>query len=120
MSRPEYLIGKYEAVVTCPYHQSVVLTTDEYHEQLLEPDTFWKCPICGATAEWDDSNYDAWTDNQPRTIPCEFCNGTGVVTCKRCNGTGWVGDLTGEICCGGTDDCPGCNGAGGVWVRQEM
>lgn len=34
------------------------LTKDEYSRQLSRADQGWECPLCGADAEWDDSNYE--------------------------------------------------------------
>lgn len=113
--------GEKEAAIICPVHRHVNLCRSDYLTQLSRPDSFWKCPICGSTSDWDDDNYDLWCQQNIGTWQkCEVCNGTGIVTCKRCGGTGWVGGLAGEICCGGTDDCPGCDGAGGAYVKQEM
>lgn len=110
--------GEKEAAIICPVHRHVNLTKDDYKEQMSQPSVFWKCPICGSMSDWDDDNYDVWLkQNMGSWQECKVCNGSGIVTCKRCNGTGWVGGLAGEICCDGTDDCPACEGAGGVWVR---
>jgi hypothetical protein len=51
-------MGKHEAVVFCMIHQNVPLTVDEYMKQLSRADSFWKCPLCGFVAEWNDENYD--------------------------------------------------------------
>lgn len=113
-----FVQGEKEASIICPIHGHVNLTEDDYNAQIARHDDFWKCPICVNTSGWDDDNYDAWVaQNLGSWQECKVCNGTGVVTCKRCNGTGWVGGLTGEICCDGTDDCPACEGACGAWVR---
>jgi hypothetical protein len=118
IERP-FTFGKVEAVLFCPNHFYVPLTSEEYMSQLCKPDDLWKCPLCSYAAEWDDDNYEAWCDNQER-IKCETCNGSGQVVCKSCGGSGWVGGhYGGEICCGGTDTCPACNGEGCI-EQPEM
>lgn len=48
-------------------------------------------------------------------ITCPTCNGKGYIICPRCDGTGFVGgNPMGEVCCGGWDDCPTCEGEGEV------
>lgn len=44
--------------VICSVHGRVSLTREQYLEQLQQADARWKC-ICGATADWDDDNYEA-------------------------------------------------------------
>lgn len=112
-----YTLGATEAVVICPNHLYVPLTPEEYMNQLSKPDSFWKCPLCGYTAERPDQNYEVWCDDD--TEECETCRGSGQVICKSCGGSGWVSGRYGEICCGGTDTCPTCDGDGYV-KRSEM
>jgi hypothetical protein len=48
--------------VKCRNHGLVFLTVKEYTHQLLDADSFWVCPICGAISDWDDDNYEKYTD----------------------------------------------------------
>lgn len=50
--------------VFCPVHGRVYLTFPQYDAQLSKPDDLWRCPICGATSQWDDDTYEAWLDRQ--------------------------------------------------------
>lgn len=45
--------------VICREHGQVFLTDEEYDSQMDAPDSVWKCPLCGRSAEWDDENYEA-------------------------------------------------------------
>jgi hypothetical protein len=47
-------------MITCPNHGQVFLTSEEYMDQMYQPDTFWECPICGESSEWNDENYDQY------------------------------------------------------------
>jgi hypothetical protein len=47
--------------VRCPEHGLVYLSQAEYNHQMNRPDALWRCP-CGATATWDDDNYEARID----------------------------------------------------------
>lgn len=40
----------------------VFLTESEYDAQMERPNSLWKCPFCGASAQWDDENYEKWLD----------------------------------------------------------
>jgi uncharacterized C2H2 Zn-finger protein len=46
--------------VNCDWCGTVFLTEQEYIRQLYKPDSLWQCPKCGATAWWDDDNYDSY------------------------------------------------------------
>lgn len=35
----------------------VVLTDDQYMAQLMSPNSFWRCPECGGSANWDGIYY---------------------------------------------------------------
>lgn len=48
--------------VTCRTHGQQFLTEDEYNRQLCRPDSLWNCPCCGASAEFDDANYEAFLE----------------------------------------------------------
>ncbi len=52
--------------VICPRHFRVYLTCEEYNAQMASPNTLWKCPLCGLTAEWDDANYERACDEAER------------------------------------------------------
>jgi hypothetical protein len=73
MSRPIYELGKHPYVIICngPWdmpeiggHGHVVLTDEEYIYQMDRPDSFWKCPLCGYGADFDDANSDAYYDRE--------------------------------------------------------
>jgi hypothetical protein len=107
--------GTYEAVVHCQFCGFVALTRSNYFDQMAQPDSFWKCPLCLCSASWSDTNYDNWyANNAPKQ--CPNCGGSGSVTCRKCNGTGFTGN---DICCGGIDDCPVCSGSGEVPADYE-
>jgi hypothetical protein len=36
----------------------VYLTEEEYDAQLMAAFTTWRCPLCGAEADWDDWTYE--------------------------------------------------------------
>jgi hypothetical protein len=36
----------------------VELTDEQYDAQMARPDSTWRCPRCGASAEWDDDTYE--------------------------------------------------------------
>ncbi len=42
--------------VICREHGKQALTEDQYTKALGDPDVFWKCPVCGEHAEWDDDS----------------------------------------------------------------
>lgn len=46
--------------VDCPYHGTVELSDAQYDAQMRQPNSFWKCPICGATSQWNDDVYEAY------------------------------------------------------------
>jgi hypothetical protein len=50
-------ITKTPYAIICPRHKQIYLTSQEYSRQLDLPNARWECPICGATAEFDDDNY---------------------------------------------------------------
>ncbi len=52
--------------IICRIHDQVFLTRGEYERQMDDPNALWKCPICGRSAIWDDTNYEAYL-NQPPT-----------------------------------------------------
>ena len=43
-----------------PGHGKVFLTEEEYREQMMRPDSTWRCPLCGEYAWWDDDNYEEY------------------------------------------------------------
>lgn len=44
--------------VICREHGQQFLTEEQYSAQLMRPDSYWECPICGSHSEWDDDNYE--------------------------------------------------------------
>lgn len=46
------------AQLICPHHGKVLLTHTEYTKQLEMPGSRWRCPKCGAVAEFDDHWFD--------------------------------------------------------------
>ena len=48
--------------VLCDECGSQGLTEEEYRRQMLKPDSFWQCPVCRDSAEWDDDSYELWLD----------------------------------------------------------
>jgi hypothetical protein len=48
--------------VICRTHGQVYITEDDYVKQLSMPDALWTCPECGGVAEFDDDNYEYWTE----------------------------------------------------------
>ena len=48
--------------IICPVHGQVFLNEREYLTQLGNPDSFWKCPICGYYDPflWDDDNWEEY------------------------------------------------------------
>jgi len=38
------------------------LSEVEYHNQMMRPDSTWRCPVCRQEAEWDDARYEAGLD----------------------------------------------------------
>jgi hypothetical protein len=51
--------------VLCPKHGKVVLTGEQYDEQMNQPDSLWVCPDCGERAEWDDDHHESWYEDNP-------------------------------------------------------
>lgn len=47
--------------VVCEDHGPQGLSKDEYNRQMSRPDSLWRCPIRGCTADvyWDDDRYEA-------------------------------------------------------------
>lgn len=70
MAKEEYVMNAEDALspvptpwaVICPVHGQQFLTHDGYVRQMSFPDSKWICPVCGATSEWDDDNYEAHLD----------------------------------------------------------
>lgn len=52
--------------VICPRHGQVFLSLHEYDQQMDRPSDFWRCPLCGLHSEFDDNNYDDWTETHMR------------------------------------------------------
>lgn len=48
--------------VICPRHGQQFLTEAGYRRQMDLPDAKWICPVCGATSEWDDDNYEKYLE----------------------------------------------------------
>lgn len=44
--------------IICEYHGEQGLSKEEYTAQMWQADSLWKCPICSATAWWDDDRYE--------------------------------------------------------------
>ena len=38
------------------------LTMESYNIQMMNPDAFWKCPVCRGTADWNDECLDDMFD----------------------------------------------------------
>lgn len=38
--------------IRCPQHGIVLLSAEEYWDQMNHPDTRWLCVACGAICEW--------------------------------------------------------------------
>lgn len=61
--------------VRCPVHGLVYLTSDQYHAQLAQVGSRWRCPAaavggkhaeaCGREAAWDDATYEAGLSENP-------------------------------------------------------
>lgn len=51
--------------VVCPHHGPVRLSKSEYMSQMMQPDAFWECPLCGQRASWDDERYEASYPHEP-------------------------------------------------------
>ena len=69
MQRREFILGKYPHVVICngPWDMpemkgcgNVVLSVDEFDQQMNNSDALWKCPECACGASFNDENYAAW------------------------------------------------------------
>lgn len=51
-------------VVLCDDHGQQFLTAEEYDYQMSRPDSPWRCPRCGESAQWDDDEYEASLDEE--------------------------------------------------------
>ena len=57
--------------VICAVHDKQGLSNEQYKEQMLDPDSTWKCPVGGWTCTrvfWDDERYENayWTYKEER------------------------------------------------------
>lgn len=48
--------------IICAEHGQVFLLNEEYDFQMSRPDSYWRCPLCGEDASWDDYNYGDYLD----------------------------------------------------------
>lgn len=35
-----------------------LISQEEYDRQMDKPDSFWQCPLCKGSAEWDDAHFE--------------------------------------------------------------
>ena len=59
LDEEEVVLGPTPWQVICREHGAVSLTQEQYEYQMSRVDSLWKCPHCGASAQWDDDNYEA-------------------------------------------------------------
>ncbi len=50
--------------VICREHGKQYLTSEQYDAQMMKPDSYWLCPICGGHSSWDDDNYDNYYNEE--------------------------------------------------------
>ena len=46
------------AGVSCRLHGDVDIDKAEYMRQMARPNSLWKCPKCGANAQFNDNRYE--------------------------------------------------------------
>jgi len=44
--------------------ERVYLTEAQYNAQMKKPDSLWRCPHCGLSADWDDDNYENYINEE--------------------------------------------------------
>ena len=68
-STPYRVLCQGEMPVGCG--QKVFLTKDQYTNQMMHHTSFWKCPVCGSFALWDDENYERHLFPEPGDAPVD-------------------------------------------------
>ena len=46
------------AGIICPFHGAVDISKENYIQQMMDPHSRWKCPICRSISEFDDDRYE--------------------------------------------------------------